>query len=112
MLQPEEDAECLKYGFGFTDVAKTASGMDRAIPKQAWMPRNVHRVLEVYRPRALVFNGKKAAQMAFAEKQLSYGLWRMVETTNIWVMPSTSGAAQTFWSIDPWREMAQSLRQN
>lgn len=110
VLAPEEDGECLSFGFGLTDLAKGAAGMDREIPSQAFEPHNLHAIIGNYKPRAIAFNGKKSAQVALAEKNLNYGQVRFLGQTSVWVLPSTSGAANGFWSIEPWKEMFESLK--
>lgn len=111
ILRPEQDGACLEYGFGFTDLAKGVAGMDRAIPNEAFDSRTIHSIIREYRPRVLALNGKKAAQTALDQKQLDYGLWKNEGTTDVWILPSTSGAANGHWSIAPWREMANRLKQ-
>jgi double-stranded uracil-DNA glycosylase len=108
-LQPEDDGDCLEFGFGFTDLAKGFAGMDNAIPTDAFDTNTVHSIVRRFNPSALAFNGKKAAQIALAENNLTYGLWKKMGTTGIWVLPSTSGAANAHWSIGPWYDMANSL---
>jgi TDG/mug DNA glycosylase family protein len=111
-LLPEQDSTCLEYGFGLTDLAKGVAGMDKAIPNEAFDSRTIHSVIDSYRPRVLAFNGKKAAQTALDQKHLGYGLWKTIGTTKVWILPSTSGAANGHWSITPWLEMASTLRLN
>jgi TDG/mug DNA glycosylase family protein len=110
VLRPEEDADCLEFGFGFTDLAKGVSGMDRVIPDKAFDTKSVYDVIRRYRPRALAFNGKKAAQVALQQNDLAYGLWRSIEATKVWILPSTSGAANAHWSIGPWLDMKAGLK--
>jgi double-stranded uracil-DNA glycosylase len=110
ILRPEEDGKCLSFGFGFTDLVKSVAGMDKAISSEAFEPNSVHAIIRHYRPRAIAFNGKKAAQVALAEKNLRYGQSQLLGQTSVWVLPSTSGAANGFWSLAPWMEMAASLR--
>lgn len=109
-LLPEEDEACLDYGFGFTDLAKGVAGMDRVIPQKAFDSKTIHSIIRDYRPRVFAFNGKKAAQTALDQKHLGYGLWKNVKATEIWVLPSTSGAANSHWSAIPWFEMANGLK--
>jgi len=110
LLRAEDDRECLSYGFGFTDLAKGVSGMDQDIAKHAFEPKNVHAIIGNYRPRAIAFNGKRAAQIALNEKVVTYGLWKTDGLTSIWIMPSTSGAANRYWSLSPWEDLAKFVR--
>jgi TDG/mug DNA glycosylase family protein len=106
LLRAEDDRECLSYGFGFTDLAKGVSGMDRDVGKHAFEPQNVHAIIRIYRPRAIAFNGKRAAQIALDKKVVTYGLLKMQGPTSVWILPSTSGAANRYWSLSPWEDMA------
>lgn len=65
--------------------------------------------MAVTRPRMIAFNGKRAAQ-AVLGPQRAYGLQRgRLAGADVFVLPSTSGAAGGFWSIEPWRELAAHL---
>ena len=110
ILSPEDDWKCLSYGFGFTDLAKKVSGTDKGIRKQAYDPTRVQAIVREYRPRVIAFNGKKAAQIALKTNTLKFGLWKFEDDTSFWILPSTSGAANGYWSITPWQEMAKYLR--
>ncbi|KRE18310.1 hypothetical protein ASE63_02865 [Bosea sp. Root381] len=108
-LAPESFQTLPAYGIGLTDVAKLTSGPDTAL-------RSVHFDCEGFtarmvasRPRIIAFNGKRAAQ-AILGPGPSYGLQpSRLAASDIFVLPSTSGAASGFWSIEPWRELAAHL---
>jgi TDG/mug DNA glycosylase family protein len=55
LLAPEEDLMLLKYGIGVTDLAKSASGMDRDIPECAFIPERLFEIVSEYAPRAVAF---------------------------------------------------------
>ncbi len=58
---------------------------------------------------ALAFNGKNAARGAL-ERDVGYGPQEeRIGGADVWVLPSTSGAARRFWRIDPWHELAPRL---
>lgn len=64
------------------------------------------------RPRILAFNGKRAAQAALGigEGRLAYGpqAHRLADA-DLFILPSTSGAAAGFWSIEPWKQLAMAV---
>ena len=65
--------------------------------------------MDQYSPEVLAFNGKTAAKVFFGEG-VEYG--HRVEAfgkTSIFVLPSTSGAANGFWDESLWRELADWL---
>jgi TDG/mug DNA glycosylase family protein len=65
--------------------------------------------MALVRPRIVAFNGKRAAQAVLGPLR-SYGLQPVqLVGAEIFVLPSTSGAASGFWSIEPWKELAAHL---
>lgn len=105
-LAPKEFVDLPKYGIGLTDLAKFASGADSELSPTALEARSFRRKMEHFAPRAIAFNGKRAAETFFG-RGVNYG--RQVESINetaIFVLPSTSGAARRFWDESHWRELA------
>ena len=112
-LRPADFELLLSYGIGLTDLAKHAFGLDADLPEGCFDALALTHQVEAIRPRALAFNGKRAASVFFDRPSggLNYG--RQPETigdTSIYVLPSTSGQASGYWSVEPWRELAQDLR--
>ena len=108
-LDPLDLPDLVRFGIGLTDMAKTASGADAALPRGADDPRALRAKIARYRPRALAFNGKRAAGVFFA-RAVAYG--RQDATlggTAVFVLPSTSGLAVRFWDEAPWFELAAFL---
>jgi TDG/mug DNA glycosylase family protein len=108
-LSPSDFRELLSYGIGLTDLAKGVSGMDHTLRRHSFDPISFRLAIGQFSPRALAFNGKKAASIYLARptKFIRYG--RQVERigeTALYVLPSTSGAASGAWSIEPWRILA------
>ena len=61
-------------------------------------------------PAALAFNGKNAARGAL-ERGVDYGPQEeRIGGADVWVLPSTSGAARRFWRIDPWQRARRRAR--
>lgn len=111
LLSPEMAGELLHVGIGLTDLAKDASGADSEIPRSALAPARLVELLETWRPAIVAFNGKYAARTALG-RPVDYG-----EQTGLslggatpWVLPSTSGAARRYWSVEPWRGLAATVR--
>jgi double-stranded uracil-DNA glycosylase len=105
-LRPTEFRSLLDYSLGLTDVCKVAAGSDREVDGQ-WNVPALREKLQQCGPGWLAFNGKKAAEVVLG-RPVGYG--RQPETlgaTGVFVLPSTSGAARKFWTLDPWRELAQ-----
>ena len=107
LLAPEEFRRLPEFGIGLTDLAKTASGPDSGIPRSAWDADGLRRKVEAAQPRILAFNGKNAAQRFIGANRVGYGLQsERIGSTEIFVLPSTSGAASGYWDPGPWRELA------
>lgn len=111
-LRPEEFRALPRYGIGLTDVAKRTSGPDSALRGGHFDVAGFAARIAANRPRILAFNGKRAAQAALniREGRLAYGpqAHRLADA-DIYILPSTSGAAAGFWSIEPWKQLAMAV---
>jgi TDG/mug DNA glycosylase family protein len=111
-LRPEDFRTVTRYGIGLTDVAKRSSGPDSALRGSHFDVTGLAARIAAHGPRILAFNGKRAAQAALGvgEGRLAYGRQaEMLAGTDIYVLPSTSGAAAGFWSIEPWKQLAMAV---
>ncbi|MCV2864545.1 mismatch-specific DNA-glycosylase [Defluviimonas sp. WL0075] len=107
LLGPELDARVLDHGIGLTDLAKGVAGMDRELPIGALCAERLRNVAKSWQPRVVAFNGMKAARVVLGAARVnSYGPYKVEGLPAIWVLPSTSGAANAYWSIEPWRQLA------
>lgn len=108
---PAEFPGLARYGIGLTDLAKHESGIDSALSSDAYDADGLRARIEKYRPRHLAFTGKRPAGLfllrTFGAGLTDYGLQdaRLGET-RIFVLPSPSGLAARWWSIEPWRTLA------
>ena len=106
-LAPDEFPQVLHHGIGLTDVAKLTSGPDTALRTAHFDVQGLLSRIATHRPRHLAFNGKRAAQAVLGPGPLAYGLQPApLAGARVFVLPSTSGAAAGFWSLEPWKEMA------
>lgn len=104
LLSPHEYRDALKYGIGLTDINKMEFGADRDLSKTSFDGLALNDRILKYQPRALAFNGKKAAQMYFGRRNVTYGLQdEAIGETLLFILPSTSGAARGFWNEEHWR---------
>ena len=107
-LAPEHYSSLLDYRIGLTDVAKKTSGADSLL-RPNHVDKQFARKIERYAPRVLAFNGKRAAALALKVPgpMLDYGKQvRMIGRTELFILPSTSGAASRFWDAHHWHEFA------
>ncbi len=110
LLTPPEYEKLLQYRIGLTDLVKHKSGMDAGLSSDDFDRTALRPKIEQYQPRYLCFNGKRAAQ-EFLSRKVGYGLQpETIGATRLFVAPSTSGAANAWWNIEIWRELAQHLR--
>ena len=107
-LAPEEFRTVVKFGIGLTDINKTESGSDRSLTRLASDTTGLRRKLARYAPQVLAFNGKRSALAYFAPtRKLPYGLQaETIGPTQIFILPSTSGAARGFWDERHWHDLA------
>ncbi len=102
--------DVLRYGIGLTDLAKRVSGADAALRPADYDAPLLRGKIERWTPRALAFNGKRAASL-FLQRPVEYGLQpETIAETRIFALPSTSGAARGFWSDKPWSDLAEWVR--
>jgi TDG/mug DNA glycosylase family protein len=113
LLQPDQYRELLKHRIGLTDFVKTHSGMDHQLPLSELRERARVRLrmsIERYRPKFLAFTSKAAGQNFLGGKR-DYGEQiEMIADTRIWILPSTSGAANGSWRPEIWHRFAAQVR--
>ena len=114
-LRPDEYPLVSGYGLGLTDLAKYEFGNDADLSTEAYQSNALRKKIERYRPRFLAFTAKVPARVflreqfgvALAAGPDGYGLQpHTIAGTRLWVLPSTSGRAKTFWQPQPWQELA------
>jgi TDG/mug DNA glycosylase family protein len=110
-FDPAEFRDLLALGIGLTDMSKLGAGMDRQIAKHEFNPERFVEAIRGHRPRAIAFNGKKAASIWLGRKRtesLCYGRQpsTLADFPDVFVLPSTSAAARSSWSIAPWHALA------
>lgn len=106
-LDPEEWRRLDEYDIGLTDLAKTHFGMDNQLPAGCYDNQRLQRTIEEARPAILAFNGVTAARH-FIGRAVDFGAQReRIGDTEIWVLPSTSGAANGFWNAEIWHQMSE-----
>lgn len=109
-LVPEEYATLPIYGIGLTDLVKISSGSDQSLLKSHYDVPGFRAKIEACAPRAVAFNGKKAAETALG-RSVRYGKQSaQIGTSEVWVLPSTSGAARGFWDVTHWQRLADYLQ--
>ena len=107
--QPSEFAALIELGIGFTDLSKSGAGMDHQIEAASIDVPGFRAKIEKYRPRTVAFTSKKAASLFYGKPSHLITLGRQQSdgsSTEVFVLPSPSGAASGHWTLEPWRELA------
>jgi TDG/mug DNA glycosylase family protein len=111
-FEPREFPALLQLGIGFTDLCKSGAGMDhQALASPVDIPAFRDKMLRV-RPKAIAFTSKKAASLFYGRPTTAIALGRQPPQggfPDVFVLASPSGAASGSWSIEPWRELAESI---
>ena len=103
---PHEYVVLATWNMGLTDLAKNVSGSDDLLGKAHFDVERLRRLIAELGPQIIAFTGKRAAA-EFVGRPVPYGLLtETVESSRLFVLPSPSGAARRYWSMDPWRELA------
>jgi TDG/mug DNA glycosylase family protein len=116
LLAPKRYAEVLRHGIGLTDLNKTEYGSDHELSPLA-MDRDALRAkLRRFRPAAVAFTSKNAGALFFGARTLLYGRQgkavvdplddAVLSQIAYFVLSSPSGRARSWWTIEPWEEVA------
>lgn len=108
-LVPSEYELLADYGIGLTDLCKVRHGSDAEVGTVEFDVDGLHAKVAAAEPRRLAFNGKNAARGAL-ERPVEYGCQdEPFGAAEVWVLPSTSGAARGRWDVGPWEELAAAV---
>jgi double-stranded uracil-DNA glycosylase len=108
-LAPAEFELLPDYGIGLTDLCKVRHGSDAEVGTAEFDVDGLHARIAAAEPERLAFNGKNAARAAL-EQQVAYGCQdEPFGGAEVWVLPSTSGAARGHWDVSPWEELAAAI---
>ncbi len=104
--------QLLRYGLGLTDMAKRAIGNDSDLSHTDFDRERFAAAMRRYEPRAVAFTSKKAASIYLQRptQQIAYG-WQPSTGLAVYVLPSPSGAAISYWDVHWWQDLADWVRQ-
>ena len=109
-LAPNEGKILPRYGIGLTTLIKDQPPPTGADFSQDWTVQGLIQKIENLKPKTLAFNGKHAAQ-EFYGYSVHYGKQpELIDSTAVFVLPSTSGMARRYWNEEYWRELAEFIR--
>jgi double-stranded uracil-DNA glycosylase len=110
-LDCSEFALLPRFGFGLTDIAKTASGMDKELPVEALgraACAEMEAKIRACAPAILAFTSLTAGRR-FLRRPASFGEQQeTIGATRVWLLPSPSPAANWNWPANAvwWRALA------
>lgn len=116
-IEPHDYLAVLEFGVGLTDFCKTGWGVDSAIDPDLFDREGFARKVKRLKPAALAFTSKTSASLWLGRPTGRIAPGRQPPETDmadnapvVFVLPSPSGLATSYWSIEPWREVAAWLR--
>lgn len=110
---PHEYPHLLDLGIGFTDMSKSAVGMDHEIAADDFDSAAFAHKIRRHKPRIVAFTSKKAASVWLGASTGHIALGRQEPRDAfpiIFVLPSPSGAATRYWDERPWRDLASAVQ--
>jgi TDG/mug DNA glycosylase family protein len=85
---------------------KSVSGVDAILKKTHLDQAGLQEKINRFNPDLLAFTSKRAGE-EFLKCAVEYGLQaNTIGSTRLFVLPSPSGAARRFWSVDHWHELS------
>ena len=103
-LRPQEFKLLLEYNIGLTDICKTDYGNDNELDTSRYDVDGFNLKILEYKPKIVCFNGKNAAKVYLNQIKVDYGIQNeKIGNSEVFILPSTSGAANGFWDINKWK---------
>jgi len=113
-FDPHDYPKLLGLGVGLTDFCKTGWGIDSAIAREHFDVAGFRRKVSRLKPQALAFTSKTAASLWLSRPtgRIEPGRQKAQPPNQpaVFVLPSPSGLATSYWSIEPWREVGAWLK--
>lgn len=112
VFKPSDYKLVHKYGIGLTDLGKDSHGPDKDWKATAEDVARLKKNIKEWQPRVLAFTSKTSARYFFGRKVVLGKQTEVIGQTAIYVLPSTSGLAQTSWDKSVWMELGSYLKNN
>jgi double-stranded uracil-DNA glycosylase len=113
LFEPHDYPDLLKLGIGLTDFCKVSWGVDAKIDREHFDTAAFKRKVARLKPRALAFTSKMSASLWLGRPTGRIAVGRQMQQPGepaVFVLPSPSGLATSYWSIAPWEELAGWLK--
>lgn len=113
LFTPQEYPLMLDLGIGLTDFCKVSWGVDAQIDKDHFDIAGFKRKVMRLAPRTLAFTSKTAAGLWLGKptKRIQTGRQDSgnADGPAVFVLPSPSGLATSYWTIAPWKQLSTYL---
>jgi TDG/mug DNA glycosylase family protein len=112
-FEPAEYPELLGLGIGLTDIAKHVSGVDNALPRGSLGREAIQDLRDRigrFQPGILAFTSLTGGRRFLGSDAAVGRRKAKVGSTQIWVLPSPSPAADWNWDAQPWHALARAAR--
>lgn len=111
VLSPDECWQAPAYGFGLTDLAKSAVGADHALAEDDFDVAAFKRKMRRRKPRFIAFTSLRAAEEYFGSS-VECGLQdERLGESQIYILNSTSGVASAHWNNGRhWKALGRLLK--
>jgi TDG/mug DNA glycosylase family protein len=110
---PHEYPLMLDLGIGLTDFCKISWGVDAQIDKDHFDVASFTRKVKRLKPRVLAFTSKTAASLWLGKStgRIQTGRHDAAHAGEpaVFVLPSPSGLATSYWTIAPWKQLSAYL---
>ncbi len=107
LLAPHESHELLRSGYGITSLVRRATATVRELAPSELVAgrRRLVRTVRTYRPLWVAVFGVGAYRTAFAQPSAQVGQQDAFGGSNLWLLPSPSGANGSYPLVDLTREL-------
>jgi TDG/mug DNA glycosylase family protein len=113
LFAPHEYPLMLDLGIGLTDFCKISWGVDAQIDKDHFDVAGFARKVKRLKPRTLAFTSKTAASLWLGKSTGRIQIGRQdanrTDGPAVFVLPSPSGLATSYWTIAPWKHLSAHL---
>jgi TDG/mug DNA glycosylase family protein len=108
LFAPHDYPRLAGLGIGLTDFCKVSWGVDADIDREHFDVAGFRKKVSKLKPRALAFTSKTSASLWLSRSTGRIETGMQAEENDgpaLFVLPSPSGLATSYWSIEPWKQV-------
>ena len=110
LFAPHDYLKLAGLGIGLTDFCKVSWGVDADIDRDHFDVAAFRQKVSKLKPRALAFTSKTSASLWLSRStgRIETGMQETGDQAGpaLFVLPSPSGLATSYWSIKPWKQLS------